>query len=348
MENRILEQARIILAIADNLRNRKIDFTKVPFDNIVDSIQNIYEEIMKNGEEFVLLYGNQITKGLEHSDYDAVADVLKMIAYHFAIMENQRDLLRKTERVLFKTRCEKAYLENLRKLEAREKMEGKKEYSPFQGKGVVYSAIIGEYDHVKEPNIVYPELDYILFTDNPKLRSDVWQIRVVDNPKGLDNSRLSKRMKILGHEYLDGYDYSIWVDGKLRVTGDLREYINCYKRHEPMLSFNHHGNDCIYIEMNSCKRLKKDDEKVMERQIARYRKEGFPEHYGLTENAIIVRDIYNKKVIDVMEAWWKEVENGSCRDQLSLSYVCWKKKFMYDTCDLHIYNNKYVKSYGHK
>ena len=65
--------------------------------------------LVKKGEEFVLLYGNQITKGLECGDYDAVADVLKMIAYHFIIIEHQRDLIRMTERDLFKTRCEKAY-----------------------------------------------------------------------------------------------------------------------------------------------------------------------------------------------------------------------------------------------
>lgn len=347
MANRIVEQARTVLVIADDLRKRKIDFTQVPFEHIVDSVQNMYEGIMKKGEEFVLLYGNQITKGLECGDYDAVADVLKMIAYHFIIIEHQRDLIRMTERDLFKTRCEKAYLKNLRKLEERTITDSQRQYVPFQGKGVVYSAIIGEYDRVKEPGMIHPELDYILFTDNPKLKSDVWQIRLVENPKGLDNSRLSKRMKILGHEYLAGYDYSIWVDGKLEITGDLREYINCYKRQEPMLSFNHHGCDCIYTEINNCKRLKKDNEKVMERQITRYRREGFPEHYGLTENAVIVRDIYHKKVMEVMEAWWKEVENGSCRDQLSFSYVCWKKKFMYDTCDLHIYNNKYIKVHVH-
>lgn len=60
--------------------------------------------------------------------------------------------------------------------------------------------------------------------------------------------RLARRVKILRHEYLAEYDYSIWVDGSCEIIGDLGEYIDFYKRNEPMLNFNHHGNDCIYEE----------------------------------------------------------------------------------------------------
>ena len=114
-----------------------------------------------------------------------------------------------------------------------------------------------------------------------------------------------------------------------------------------MLNFNHHAHDCIYEEVKICNALSKDDGRIMDEQIRRYYMEGYPEHYGMTANGVMVRDIHNDAVKRVMEMWWKEIENGSYRDQLSFCYVCWKENFMYDTCDLYIINNKYVRVCAH-
>ena len=70
--------------------------------------------------------------------------------------------------------------------------------------------------------------------------------------------------------------------------------------------------------------MRKDTAEHINPQIQRYREEGFPERYGLTQNNIIVRKHNTKECIDLMERWWKEVVNGSYRDQLSLMYVLWK------------------------
>lgn len=343
----VKDQARIIEVMAEALRKRELDFDKIPFDSIMNTVQSMYDQTLRKGEEFVLLYGKQISKGLEKRDYEAVADVLQMISYHFTIQDNLIGILRKTEKELFEAKCKYAYEKNLRKLEKREQLLGRNEYIPFQGKGVVYSAITGGYDNVKEPKCVTPELDYVLFTDNPNIQSKVWKIRLIENPEHLDNVRLARRIKILGHEYLTEYDYSVWVDGSLEIVGDMKEYIDSYKRKEPMISFNHRRNECIYQEVNACTRLKKDDVKIMEKQMERYRREGFPENCGMTESGVIVRDIHNEKIKIIMQAWWDEIKNGSRRDQLSLNYVCWKYNFMYDTCDLPINDNQYVKLRGH-
>lgn len=343
----IMEQIRDIQNIATALRKRELDFTQVPFEDIVNCIQSVYEQTMRKGEEFVLLYGGQITRGLENRDYDAVADILQILAYHFTMIEiNERNLNRIYGDVV-KLKCEREYFKNLLKLKNREEIQGTKEYKPFQGKGVVYSAITGEYDNVKEPKYINPDFDYILFTDNPDLKTRIWKVRLIDNPENLDNVRLSKRVKLLGHEYLAEYDYSVWVDGSMDIIGDVKEYIERYKRKEPMLNFNHHGSNCIYDEVKRCIKLRKDDGRIMDEQIERYRVEGYPAHYGMTANGMIVRDIHNETVNRVMELWWEEIKNGSYRDQLSFNYVCWKENFMYDTCDLYICNNKYVRVCAH-
>ena len=91
---------------------------------------------------------------------------------------------------------------------------------------VVYTVIMGDYDYLKDPEYVMENCDYICFTNNPDLKSDIWEIRYDSNTE-LDNTRWQRRHKVLAHEYLpDTYEWCIYVDGNVRITGDLRKYIN--------------------------------------------------------------------------------------------------------------------------
>lgn len=79
---------------------------------------------------------------------------------------------------------------------------------------VCYTCITGGYDRLKEPLVVSKGIDYICFTDNPFLKSKVWQARPI--PKELDylsNVKKQRIVKICPHRYLKEYDISIWVDG---------------------------------------------------------------------------------------------------------------------------------------
>ena len=59
-------------------------------------------------------------------------------------------------------------------------------------------------------------------------------------------------------------------------------------------------------------------------QIDRYRKEGFPENYGLLQSNILLRKHNEQDCIKLMEEWFNELKNGSHRDQLSFNYAAWK------------------------
>ena len=61
---------------------------------------------------------------------------------------------------------------------------------------VIYTAIIGDYDTLKEPEYIDENCDYICFTDNWELTSDIWQIRLVENTS-LDSTRLQRMYKVL-------------------------------------------------------------------------------------------------------------------------------------------------------
>lgn len=66
------------------------------------------------------------------------------------------------------------------------------------------------------------DIDYICFTDNIDLLSDIWQIRLIpDELRNLSNVKKQRVIKICPHRYLREYDISIWIDGSMQVQGDL-------------------------------------------------------------------------------------------------------------------------------
>jgi len=93
-------------------------------------------------------------------------------------------------------------------------------------KKVVYTAIIGKYDKLKEPKVVSEGFDYVCFTDDVTLKSPIWKIVPVANPQGLDNTRLARKIKILCNFFLKEYDLSIWIDGSVLINCDLNIFLS--------------------------------------------------------------------------------------------------------------------------
>ena len=191
---------------------------------------------------------------------------------------------------------------------------------------VIYTCITGGYDTLSTPSVKYDDYDYICFTDNPNLNSNVWQFRPIPSELlDLDLTRQSKIIKICPHKYLSEYDMSIYIDGNINLDFDLKEIIypyiddthNVYVKRHPV-------RNCIYDELNVCIRVNKDNKELMQRQVDSYREQGFPPKFGLSENNIIVRFHNSDDCISLMNAWSDEIRNGSKRDQLSFSYCVWK------------------------
>lgn len=213
---------------------------------------------------------------------------------------------------------------------------------------VVYTAIIGDYDQLKEPCFVDENLKYVCFTDNRKLHSDVWEIRYVDIPENMEARHWVRRFKVLPHLFFPGYKTSIWVDASLSILQDLRKYMMWYQKTSDILFFPHYVRDCVYDEGAICMVWKKDNKKDLAAQMHAYYEEGYPEHNGLVQGGCIVRNHNEKKIIRVMEDWWEEICRFSKRDQVSLPYVLDKNKLSYDLCDLYYEDNLWLKNTGHK
>ncbi len=205
----------------------------------------------------------------------------------------------------------------------------------------IYTAFTGDYDTLKEPEVIDENCDYICFTDNPNLESDTWKIIQMDETT-LDNNRKAKQYKLLPHKYLKDYKYSFWLDGTFRIKGSIREYIyKNIKADSPMLCVVHTERDCVYEEYEASKIIPRYPRAVMEEQVNYYKKQGFPKKYGLGVMGAIFRKHDDLEVIQVMEDWWQENIRFTNQDQLSFAYVCWKNDFHPSVSLIYYWDNQY-------
>ncbi len=205
---------------------------------------------------------------------------------------------------------------------------------------VIYTVIVGNYDTLKTPEFIDENCDYVCFTDNKKLSSEIWQIRLVENDE-LDNTRFQRMYKVLPHKFLPEYEYSIYIDGNVRIVGSFREFVRQQWKGACLMGLKHPSRNNIYDEATVCINFKKDSSEIIKRQIERYTSEGYKADNGLIVSNIIFRKHNDNELIKVMEDWWKEIKENSRRDQLSFNYVCWKNHFAYDISDLKCYKSDY-------
>ena len=192
---------------------------------------------------------------------------------------------------------------------------------------VIYTCISGPYERLKDPKYVDSDFDYICFTDQP-FTSNVWVIKPIpEELKDLTAVKRQRCIKLQPHKYLPGkYDFSVWVDANIEINASVGNFVKekCQQEDKVLWVGKHPERDCLYREEKACASLKKDSEEIMLPQINEYKKEGFPEHYGLPQTCIMFRKHKDQKCVEFDNLWWEEVKKGSHRDQLSFSYVQWK------------------------
>lgn len=188
-------------------------------------------------------------------------------------------------------------------------------------KVAVVTASIGERrPRLRTPLSVRRGVDFICFTDNPELKSDVWKIihrtRILDDP-----CRDAKRFKVLIHEHVDA-DASIWIDRHCRLKVDA---LGVFDEFTEDLSLVRHYRRCIYHEARACMDRGKDCHRLIKRSISEYRAGGHPPRWGLFWGGIIFRR-HNDRTREFADRWWNLIQNGSRRDQLSLPVAIRKTK----------------------
>lgn len=195
-------------------------------------------------------------------------------------------------------------------------------------KVLVYSAIAGNYDEPQEHTFINKKWDYRLYTDQhiENKTEYLWDIIKFANPEDSDPNRTAKKYKILPHHFCCDYDYSIWIDGNIKIIGPhLKRMFDEFIESGKALGISKHPiRSSVHDEIDACLKLNKDNrEKILTWQQT-LKKEYFPDNQGLFEMNVIIRRHNDDTCIRLMEEWWAIIQKGSKRDQLSFTYTIWK------------------------
>lgn len=191
----------------------------------------------------------------------------------------------------------------------------------------VYTAVYGNYDTIKPIKFKSSNCDYYIFSDCNVDDNLGWTKKGCRFPKNVTNNTLKNRyLKMNPHLFFSNYDYSIYIDATLVINYDISLLINRLDKKFIGMFSHEETRNCIYDEAKAVIKAGRAPKEIVEDQMSRYAKEGFPKNFGLTENNIIVRKHNDHACIELMELWWNEFifDKNSKRDQLCFMYSLWK------------------------
>lgn len=195
---------------------------------------------------------------------------------------------------------------------------------------VVYTCITGNYDNILEPNFKDYNCDYVLFSDNINRTTKIWDKKEIpEEIKEIKNNILINRyIKMHPFEFFKEYDYSIYVDGNVKIISDVNSFIPFANSKAGLALHRHSRRECLYKEADFCKIVGKGKKEKIDKEIRKIKQDNMPSNLGLLECNLIVTDLKNQNARKILEDWWNEFEESECyRDQIILPYVIWKDGF---------------------
>ncbi|GGA56311.1 tetratricopeptide repeat protein [Okeania sp. KiyG1] len=161
---------------------------------------------------------------------------------------------------------------------------------------IVYTCNFGNYESIKEPLAVDPRVEYILFTDNTHIKSEIWNVihinELAENPR-----RASRLAKILPHKYLPTHDISVYIDSSFTLKeSDVYKMVNQCMEENDIALYKHSERNCVYDEIDFCEQseLRNVDSEICSKVRLKYESINYPQNNGLFENGFIFRKILQK------------------------------------------------------
>lgn len=196
-------------------------------------------------------------------------------------------------------------------------------------KYVVYTAICGDEavsDTLRDPEIVFDDVDYIAFVDREHTECSVWnQHQAI--PFSIDtkffNRRNAKIYKAMPHQFMSGWDMCIWHDPTHEVAMNPKEIRKSFITEDQDIAlFEHESRDCVYKEAAAILGWGMDYPELVNEQMEFYKSNNYPEENGLYECPVIIRN-NTLKTQTLGLRWWEIISKFSSRDQLSMPFVLW-------------------------
>ena len=193
-------------------------------------------------------------------------------------------------------------------------------------KYAIFSAVIGNYDTIQQPQIIHEDFDYIIFSNSiEEDRIGIWKIRKFDYYNE-DKTRIARWVKTHPEILVKEYDFSIWIDANIMVCSldFYNRALQLFNSNTPISSMWHNERDCIFDEAATVAYGGLDSERIILDWEHFLLKEKYPQHQGLFETNVLYRDHNNDLIREFDKLWWLSIDNYSRRDQLSFNYVLWK------------------------
>lgn len=172
---------------------------------------------------------------------------------------------------------------------------------------VIYSILTNDYDIPND--VTLSQYKHILFTDNPNIIAHGWEIVEIEKT---NDSRLQRQIKILGHERLQEFDVTVYVDANIVLNKNFDSLIRQYRGG---FYAGQHERKCVYQEGLAVKKLNKANPDDVDNHIMEYYKSGFPTNFGMWSTGVMIRDRSTKELCKI---WHDELSKHTHRDQLSL------------------------------
>lgn len=212
----------------------------------------------------------------------------------------------------------------------------------------IYSCVTGGYDTCP-PNVAARDSfdDCVLFADNISMQSSAWKLSALRSPDTLIRGDLINRYhKFFAESLFPDADISIYIDGNIEVLQSLHPLVDQFASSNAVFGcLIHPQRKYLLDELRACKRLGKfkyDDEMRVDSQLSSYMQDGFPFDFPLYSAGVLFRRHgLSSALNEAMSMWWQQINQYTCRDQLSLPYVLWKSKLSYMAFDLDIFENPY-------
>lgn len=200
----------------------------------------------------------------------------------------------------------------------------------MNNKFVIYTAIVGNYDGIQQPDVVDDRFDYILFSNDIKEENvGVWQVRPINYTNELQ-TKVARWVKTHPEELLPEYECSVWIDSNIRIVTNYvyRRSINLFYNGVLLSALKHSKRMCVYDEIAAVMRYGYESDEILMRWGRFLREQKYPRNNGLNETGILYRVHNNTDVLTFDNLWWSYIEKNSRRDQLSFNYVMYKRNMI--------------------
>lgn len=216
---------------------------------------------------------------------------------------------------------------------------------------LVYTCVFGRYDWVFPPIKHEKNIDHVIVTDDPEMRISGWKTVVVNSIHFHTPKIANLYYRALIHKLLPGYDYSLYLDGNIRLLGITSDFFLEFISSGATLGlFRHPIRQSVHEEAATCLKLGKcNDPNMLTEELEYYKQQGFVDAAGLVETGIILKNYHKADLDECMQLWWQLFSKFGTRDQISLPYVLWKTDVK---CMYHPYSfrdpNPYFGIYTHR